>query len=81
MKMAANYPINVSRKNEDSMENFVHSIVQKNVPKPNCSVLEVLMKQDAWDLAVAEIKKNTDGDPELKPNLSLNAQDIVPLNV
>ena len=80
-KMAANYPTNVSKKREDLMESFVHSIAQKNVPKANCSVLEVLMKQDAWDLAVAEIKKNTDGDPELKPNLNLNAPDIVQLNV
>jgi len=77
MKMVVNYPTNVSRKNEDSMESFVHSIAQKNVPKDNCSVLEVLMRQDAKDLANAEIKKNTDGAQELKPNPNPNVLDIV----
>merc|ERR1712179_517257 len=52
-----------------------------NVPKVNCSVLEVLMKQDAKDQAVAEIKKNTDGDLELKKNPKQNVLDIVQLNV
>ena len=80
-KMAANYPTNVSKKREDLMESFVHSIAQKNVPKANCSVLEVLMKQDVKDQAVAEIKKNTDGDLELKKNPKQNVLDIVQLNV
>jgi len=81
MKMDVNYLINVSKKNEDLMVNFVHSIAQKNVVKANFSVLEVLMKPVAKLQVNVETKKNTNGDQELKPNQKLNALDTVHPNV
>ena len=81
MKMDANYPINVLKRNEDSMENCAHSIAQKNVTKVNYSVLEVLMKLDAKLPANVETKKNTNGDQELQLNPKLNALDTAHPNV
>jgi len=81
MKMDANYPTNVSRKNEDSMVNFAHSTAQKNVTMANFSVPEASMKLDAKPQANVEIKKNINGDQELKPNPRPNALDIVQPNV
>ena len=81
MKMDVNFPMNVLKRNEDSMENCAHSIAQKNVTKVNYSVLEVLMKLDAKLPANVETKKNTNGDQEQKPNQRPNAPDIVQLSV
>jgi len=81
MKMDVNYLINASKKNEDLMVSFVHSIAQKNVVKANFSVLEVLMKPVAKLQVNVETKKNTNGDQELKPNQKLNALDTVHPNV
>merc|ERR1719351_174286 len=81
MKMAANYPINVSKRNEDSMENCAHSTAQKNVTKVSYSVPEESTRLDVKQLANAETKRNTNGDQELKPNPNLNALDTAQPNV
>ena len=81
MKTDANYPMNVSKKNEDSMVSSAHSTAQKNVMKANFSVPGVLMKQDAKLQVNVEIRKNTNGDPELKLSPKLNALVTVQPNV
>ena len=81
MKMDVNFPMNVLKRNEDSMENCAHSIAQKNVTKVNYSVLEVLMKLVAKLQVNVETKKSTNGDQEQKPNQKLNALDTVHPNV
>jgi len=81
MKTDANYLMNVSKKNEDSMVSCAHSTALKNVMKANFSVPGVLMKQDAKLQVNVEIRKNTNGDPELKLSPKLNALDTVQPNV
>ena len=81
MKMAANCPINVSKRNEDSMENCAHSTAQKNVTKVSYFVPEESTKLDVKQQANVETKRNTNGDQELKPNPKLNALDTAQPNV
>ena len=65
----------------DLMVSSAHSTAQKNVMKANFSVPGVLMKQDAKLQVNVEIRKNTNGDPELKLSPKLNALDTVQPNV